>query len=157
MLTNIRIAETVDVEAITTIINAAFKQAESFFIERDRIDPAAVSNFLKTGEFVVLEDERGIAGCVYVEKRGERAYTGLLAVEPSGQGAGLGSRLMQAAEQHAREAGCRCMDLRIVNLRRELPEFYLRRGYVQTSTSPFTPGIQTKLPCHFINMSKPLK
>jgi GNAT superfamily N-acetyltransferase len=156
-LSHIRAAGPTDVEAITTIINAAFKRAESFFIERDRIDPTGVRNFLQTGEFLLLGDDSGIAGCVYLEKRGERAYTGLLPVEPSRQGAGLGSRLMQAAEQHAREVGCRFMDLRIVNLRRELPEFYLRRGDVQTSTSPFTPGIQTELPCHFINMSKPLK
>lgn len=154
---HIRTAQPADVEAITAIINAAFKRAESFFIERDRADSAAVRNFLQSGAFVLLEDERGIAGCVYVEKRGERAYTGLLAVEPSRQGSGYGSQLMQAAENHAREWGCCFMDLRIVNLRCELPEFYLRRGYVQTSTSPFTAGIQTKLPCHFINMTKPLK
>jgi len=49
------------------------------------------------------------------------------------------------------------MDLRIVSVRRELPEFYHRRGYVETGTSPFTPGLEPKLPCHFVNMSKPLR
>ena len=152
----IRIAQSSDVEAVTLVINTAFKQAESFFVERDRVDAAAVRKFLQTGEFLLLEDENGLVGCVYVEKRGERAYTGLLAVDPARQGCGLGSRLMAAAEDHCRNAGCRVMDLRIVNLRRELPEFYLRRGYRHTGTAPFTPGIATKLPCHFINMAKPL-
>jgi GNAT superfamily N-acetyltransferase len=151
-----RAAEQADVAAITGVINAAFRHAESFFIERDRVDDAAVRGFFASGQFLLLEDENGLAGCVYVERRGERAYTGLLAVDPRRQGSGLGSRLMTAAEDHCRESGCRFMDLRIVNLRRELPEFYRRRGYTETGTTPFTPGIVTKLPCHFINMSKPL-
>jgi len=151
-----RVAEGSDVEAITTVINAAFKRAESFFIERDRIDYDAVRRFMQCGQFLLLEDDRGLAGCVYVEKRGDRAYTGLLAVDPSRQKAGLGSQLMIAAEDHARESGSRFMDIRIVSLRRELPEFYFRRGYTPTGTEPFTAGLKTKIPCHFINMSKPL-
>jgi GNAT superfamily N-acetyltransferase len=152
----LRVAATGDTEAITRVINTAFKKAESFFIERDRIDAAKVRELLETGQFLLLEDERGIAACIYVEKRGERAYAGLLAVAPSRQRCGLGSRLMTAAEEHSRESGCRLMDLRIVNLRAELPDFYRPRGYLQTGTAPFTPGVATKLPCHFINMSKPL-
>jgi len=49
------------------------------------------------------------------------------------------------------------MDLRIVSVRKELPELYHRRGYVETGTSPLTPGLQPKLPCHFVNLSKPLR
>lgn len=48
------------------------------------------------------------------------------------------------------------MDLRIVNLREELPPFYRRLGYVETGTAPFQEEIKSKLPCHFVLMSKPL-
>jgi hypothetical protein len=48
------------------------------------------------------------------------------------------------------------MDLRIVNLREELPPFYRRLGYVETGTAPFPEEIKSKLPCHFVLMSKPL-
>jgi len=48
------------------------------------------------------------------------------------------------------------MDLRIVNLRLELSAFYRRRGYVETGTEVFTPGLTPKLPCHFVKMSKSL-
>ena len=156
-MAQIRTAQLADVEAITSVINAAFKKAESFFVERDRVDVSKIREFMGTGEFLLMEDESGLLGCVYVEMRGEHGYAGLLAVDPSRQGRGLGSTLMLAAEEHCRNAGCRIMDLRIVNLRRELPEFYRRRGYTETNTSPFTAGIKTKIPCHFINMSKPLK
>ena len=152
----IRTAQAADVAAIVWVINGAFKNAESFFIERDRIDAATVGKLMESGEFLVFEDEVGVAGCIYAEKRGERSYAGLLAVEPSRQQSGLGRRLMTAAKDRGRELGCRSMDLRIVNLRKELPEFYHRLGYVETGTEPFTAGVTTKIPCHFINMSKPL-
>ncbi|HXZ34210.1 MAG TPA: GNAT family N-acetyltransferase [Terriglobales bacterium] len=152
----IRIAEVADAEDITNVINAAFRRAESFFIEGDRIDSGKVCDLLKAGEFLAAFDGNTLVGCVYVERRGERAYLGLLAVDPLRQASGLGSRLMTAAEEHCKKLGCGFIDLQIVNLRRELPEFYRRRGYVQTGTAPFTAGLATKIPCHFVKMTKSL-
>jgi GNAT superfamily N-acetyltransferase len=99
-----------------------------------------------------------LAGCVYAELRGERGYFGLLAVDPTMQRSGLGSRLMDAAEQYCREAGCQFMDLTVVNLREELPEFYRRRGYAESGsgTEPFPAAARAKMPCHLVRMSKPL-
>jgi len=51
-----RVAETRDVEAIASVINAAFRQAESFLIDRDRVDLATVRELLQTGSFLVAED-----------------------------------------------------------------------------------------------------
>jgi hypothetical protein len=48
------------------------------------------------------------------------------------------------------------MDLRIANLLEELSPFYRRLGYVETGTEPFPAEIKSKLPCHFVLMSKPL-
>jgi N-acetylglutamate synthase-like GNAT family acetyltransferase len=151
----LRIAEPDDVDALTRVINAAFS-VERFFIEGDRIQADTVHKLMGTGQFLIAQDESGLAACVYVEPRGDRAYLGLLSVDPSRQRSGLGSRLVAAAEKHARASGIQNMDLRIINLRMELPEFYARRGYVTTGTSPLSPEVQTKQPCHFINMTKPL-
>jgi predicted N-acetyltransferase YhbS len=151
----IRIAEPADIEALTRLINDAFS-VEGFFIEGDRINSDAVRNLMTSGQFLIAQDDDGVAACVYVEPRGERVYLGLLSVDPSRQRSGLGSRLVAAAEEHARASGMHYMDLRIVNLRLELPEFYQRLGYLITGTSPFPPEAITKQPCHFINMSKAL-
>ena len=86
----------------------------------------------------------------------ERAYIGLLSVEPSLQGSGLGKRLMTAAEEYCRAAGCAFADLRVVNLRTELPLFYRKLGYQQTGTEPFPTEAHTEVPCHFLIMSKSL-
>jgi len=145
-----------DAPAIMAVINAAFRRAESFLIDRDRVDLEMVRSLLEKGKFLVAEDGGVLAGCVYIELRGDRAYLGLLSVDPDRQKAGLGSQLMNAAENYCARAGCRFMDLRIVNVRRELPAFYRHRGYVETGTAPFTPGLNPKVPCHFVEMSKPL-
>ena len=143
------------------VINSAFKVAEEFFCFEDRITLEEVERLFTTGTFLVAEArERGdrvLVGCVYVElKDGDRSYLGLLSVDPSQQQSGLGSLLMAAAEKHCRDMGCRVMDIWIVNLRTELTPFYQRRGYVETGTLPFPPEVQTKQPCHFITMAKPL-
>ena len=152
----LRIAEMRDAEAIVFVINAAFRQAEGFLIDRDRIDLEEVRQLLQSGDFLVADDLGFVSGCVYVEQRGDRSYLGLLSVDPRRQKSGLGSKLMSAAEDHCARAGSRYMDLRIVSVRKELPSFYRNRGYVESGTEPFPPGLNPKLPCHFVKMSKPL-
>ena len=139
------------------VINSAFRIAEEFFCFEDRITLEEVERLFTTGTFLLAESDRVLAGCVYVElKDGDRSYLGLLSVDPSHQQSGLGSLLMTAAEKHCRESGSRSMEIYIVNLRTELRPFYHRRGYTETGTLPFPPDVQTKHPCHFITMAKPL-
>lgn len=153
----VRIAEPPDARQIMAVINSAFRVAEEFFCFEDRITFEEVERLFTTGTFLVAEIDRVLGGCVYVEQKGgDRSYLGLLSVDPSQQQGGLGSLLMTAAEKHCRELGSRFMEIYIVNLRTELAPFYQRRGYVETGTLPFPPEVQTKEPCHFITMAKPL-
>lgn len=152
----IRIATSDDAPGITAVINAAFRIAEEFFIDGNRITQSEVEQLLTKGAFLLAEADDKLNGCVYVELRGERSYLGLLSVDPTSQQSGLGSQLMIEAERYCREQGSHCMDILIVNLRKELPAFYQKRGYVEKGTTPFPPDVPTRIPCHFINMSKPL-
>jgi N-acetylglutamate synthase-like GNAT family acetyltransferase len=153
----VRVAVAADAEAVSRVINTAFRKAESFLVDHDRIDLQTVQELFRTGTFLVAEENKVVVGCVHVEMRGDRSYLGLLSVNPDGQKAGVGSKVMTAAEDYCAKAGSHFMDLRIVNVRKELPEFYHRRGYVETGTAPFTAGLEPKVPCHFVNMSKPLR
>ena len=152
----IRKASHADAARITTLINVAFAVAELFFVEGDRITKEEVVESLGVGAFLVGETNGDLAGCVYVEPRGTRAYLGLLSVDPNLQQKGTGSNLMSAGEEYCRRLGCRFMDIKIVNHRTTLPDFYRKRGYVENGTSPFPPEVETKLPCHFIDMTKDL-
>lgn len=150
---NFRAASLLDTEALVRLINAAFR-VELPFIDGDRIDAEGVRSYMAKGRFLVAEDTAGLAGCVYVQLHGDRGYLGLLGVDPTRQGTGLGRELMDAAERHFREAGCRAIDLRIVSARTPLPAFYRHLGYLETGTAPFAPDVPVKVPCHYILMSK---
>jgi len=149
----LRTAVLADVEALARLINAAFR-VEQPFIEGDRINPDGVRAYLEKGKFLLAEDAAGLTGCVYVELHGDRGYLGLLGVEPRRQGTGLGRKLMTAAEDFFRQAGCVAVDLRVVSARTPLPSFYRHLGYFETGTAPFSPDVPAKLPCHYILMSK---
>lgn len=151
----IRPADSADTEALVRLINVAFR-VELPFIEGERIDPRGVRAYMEKGEFLLAEDSEGLAGCVYVELRGDRGYLGLLGVDPPRQGTGLSRRLMEAAENHFRAAGCRAVDLRVISPRTPLPSYYRHLGYRETGTAPFAPDIPVKVPCHYILMSKSL-
>lgn len=152
----IRIAVPADTEKIVALINAAFRSCEGFFVEGPRTNKTEVEQLISKGAFLLAETGDRLSGCVYVELRGKRSYLGLLSVDPARQRGGLGSFLMDVAEDYCRERGSSFMDIYIVNLRTELPAFYERRGYVATGTTPFPEDIETKLPCNLVNMSKPL-
>ena len=136
------------------VINAAFV-VERFFVDGDRTHAGEVRAYMEKGSFLVLEEAGALAGCVYLERRGDRGYFGLLAVDPAHKGKGLGRRLVAAAEDELRRAGCRAVDIQVVNLRAELPPFYRRLGYEETGTAPFEDP-RLKRSCHFIRMAKEL-
>src|ERR1700682_2972045 len=120
---HIRPAVLADAESLAALINVAFR-VEQPFIEGDRINPSGVRAYMEKGKFLLAEDAAGLTGCVYVELRGDRGYLGLLGVDPSHQGTGLGRKLMAAAQDFFRQAGCVAVDLRVVSARMSLPSFY---------------------------------
>jgi len=154
-MTSQRIATEKDVDAIVHLVNQAFL-VEQFFIERDRTDAATVRDLMQKGMFLLAEEDSELVGCVYAELRIDRGYFGMLSVDPLRQGEGIGSRLVQAVEQYFRDAGCKFSGLKIVDVRTELHAMYNQWGYVDTGTDVYDDPTPTKIPVHFINMSKPL-
>jgi len=151
----VRHAEEGDVAAVTQLVNAAF-EVERFFLGADRLNATEVRARMGRGTFLLLEDSGTVVGCIYAELRGENGYIGLLSVEPTRQGSGLSRILMNAAEEHFRERGCRLAELRVVNLRTVLPGYYRHLGYREARTEPFPADIPALLQCHFIVMTKAL-
>ncbi len=153
----IRVAEISDAEALKRLINEAFV-VERVAIEGDRIDREGVLLNMRSGSFLVHEEDGSIVGCVYVQKKENRCCLGLLSVAPSLQGTGIGRKLVVAAEEFANRESCVAMDLRIISARSEvMQKFYEQLGYSVTGTSPLPDFVVLKAPCHFIHMSKLLK
>jgi GNAT superfamily N-acetyltransferase len=152
----VRAAHRDEAPVVARLINEAFT-VEAFFKNGDRTNADEVVRMMDDGMFLVLEEPPpAIAGCVFVKFTKDRAYFGMLSIEPARQGRGCGRRLIDAVEAMCRARGCRYIDIRIVNLREELPAFYRRLGYLETGTLPFTDTERASRPCHFIVMTKAL-
>lgn len=152
---SIRDARRDDAEAVARLINTAFL-VEQFFIERDRTNPDTIRGLMEKGKFLLAEDGTNLVGCVYFDVSGERGYFGMLSIDPSRQGTGVGHRLVNNVEKYFRDASCKFSDLKIVNVRTDLHTLYHRWGYVDTGTAVYDDPTPTKIPVHFIMMSKPL-
>jgi GNAT superfamily N-acetyltransferase len=153
MSLTIRTAATDDVSRIVALLNAAFAM-EREFVDRDRTSAAEIAHYQASGTFLVVDADDGtLASCMYLEQRADRLYLGMLAVNPSQQGRGLGKQMIGAAERHAASLGCRALDIRIVDRRTELPPFYRALGFVDNGTEPLDDPLLTK-PAHFIRMTK---
>jgi GNAT superfamily N-acetyltransferase len=123
-----RTASEADAEALVSLINDAF-EIELQFFDTERIDLGETLDHLKKGTFLLAESNGRLAGCNYVELRGNAGYFGLLSVDPAYQGRGLGKTLVDQAEELCRSAGCGVMQIRVLNHRSELPPFYEKLGY----------------------------
>jgi ribosomal protein S18 acetylase RimI-like enzyme len=62
--------------------------------------------------FLALLDGR-MAGCVFLAEKKDHFYLGKLAIDPACQGQGIGRRLVEAAESHARAAGKPVIELQV--------------------------------------------
>jgi ribosomal protein S18 acetylase RimI-like enzyme len=154
---HIREATASDIAQMVPIVNAAF--AVEKFIDGTRTDEEHMSEMMRKGTFLIAEDGAGkIAASVYTELRGDRAYFGMLAVDPSRQGSGLGRKMIAAAEEFTRSYGAKHMDITVLSLRPELPPLYRKFGYIETGTEEFRPPrpIKPDTECHAIIMSKAL-
>lgn len=138
-----RTARRDEAEAIAALVNSAYRGDESRrgwtteadLLEGRRIDRAGIEELIDATDSVVLLCLGGeeIVGSVHLERTGTSAYLGLLVVRPGLQGAGIGKKLLSAAEEFVRrEWAARKMWMTVITLRDELIAFYGRRGYART-------------------------
>ncbi len=151
-----RTAGTEDLPVLVSLINKAF--AVEKFIDGTRTDEEQLSETMRKGDVLVAEREGETVACVYVELRRERAYFGMLAVDPAQQHRGLGKLMTTAAENFGRNHGCKHMDISVLSLRPKLLPLYRKLGYSEVGTEEFYPTrpLKGNVQCHCIVMSKPL-
>jgi ribosomal protein S18 acetylase RimI-like enzyme len=154
-----RTASAHDVSELVRVINLAYR-VENFFVNGDRTNDSDVRGRMarQDGEFLVVDDtDPGrLAAAVYMEIRGERGYFAMLSVDPAVQHRGLGRTLISVIEDRCRAAGCRFLDIEVVNLRDELPAFYSRLGFAPTGEAPFPDPGKLRRPAHLVVMTKAL-
>ncbi len=145
-----------DLDAIVRLVNRAFV-AESPYVEGERINAHTVAEMWTRGKFLLGEDDGTLSACIFIEPRGQAAHLGLVSVEPGRQREGLGAQLMAAAEAQCRAAGFHELELRFINHRTELENFYTRMGFVPSGVTEAAVAARVKVPFHFVQMTKPLR
>ena len=154
-----RLATPDDVPELVRVINLAYVvEADMFFGQRTNDADVRERLSRENATFLVIDGEQPgiLAGAVYVEHEAERGYFGMLSVDPSHQGRGLGRMLVKAAEIYCEDAGCRVLDLTVVHLRAGLPDFYQALGFERVGQIPYPDASLTKQPVELIQMSKEL-
>lgn len=143
----IRPAAVDDVETIVALVESAYRgdasragwTTEADLLDGQRTDADEVRSVL---EHVLVADQGGelVACCTLVPRDGH-AYFGMFAVRPGLQGGGVGSALLAAAEQRARDLRLATVEMTVISLRTDLIAFYERRGYRAIGeTRPFPYG-----------------
>jgi len=131
-----------DVPALNKLVNSAYRgeeakkgwTTEADLLEGTRIDEAALRDLIQHPDTTVLkyEDEGLLLGCVELRKEKNKLYLGMLSVNPVTQGQGIGKKLLQSSEAHARQLNCSAIKMNVIDGRQELIDWYIRHGYQLT-------------------------
>jgi ribosomal protein S18 acetylase RimI-like enzyme len=140
---NISIADQSDIPHIVTLLNMSYRGESSrkgWTTEADLIAGEVRTNaenlaqvMTEPGSVILKYVEDGnLLACVNLKKHGDRIYLGMFSVVPELQGAGIGKKMLQAAEEHAVHVECRSIYMYVISVRTELIDWYKRKGYVET-------------------------
>lgn len=133
-----------DIPDLLRVINSAYRgeasragwTTEADYLDGElRTDAGHLAELIGREQAVILkccDAGSQLAGCVFLENHAGRLYLGMLSVQPNRQAQGIGKLLLQGAEAHARQAGCRSIYMRVITLRTELIDWYVRHGYART-------------------------
>jgi ribosomal protein S18 acetylase RimI-like enzyme len=139
----ITIAANEDIAQIEKLVNSAYRgdssrkgwTTEADLLDGIRTNKDVLSGMINRGDSIVLKCNNAknqLVGCVYLQKKEEKLYLGMLTVAPDIQAQGIGKKLLQASEEYAQTQQCTAITITVISLRQELIKWYERRGYKAT-------------------------
>ncbi len=120
-----------EIEAIVELINDAYSYQNEAKGE-PRINKEKLRQRVASSQFYVVMNDSQVAGCVYTELARRYLHFGLLTVAPSLRGTGLGTAIMLAIEEYARDLNCEAIELDYMSLAPWLKPYYEKYGYAET-------------------------
>lgn len=148
----LRRATDAELPEVVDLINVAFRGSEGWavefkVVEGERITLAGLREKVraKPGTLLLVwrdESDDSLLGSVLLEPASDAVwYLGLLCVRPDAQTRQLGTTLLAASEDAAKERGAQRIRISVMTIRDTLVAWYERRGYVRTGEMrPFPYG-----------------
>jgi N-acetylglutamate synthase-like GNAT family acetyltransferase len=136
---NIRQAKGEDAEALAAVYHSAYQENRKldFPAKAESVAPDTVEAWIEVDDVYVAEKDSKIIGGVRLnETDPERIKLSRLAVDEEWKGNGIGSRLVEYAEQAAHTEDETTVWLTTPEEHPYLPEFYRSRGYEKTGEYP---------------------
>lgn len=143
-------AQAGDIPALHRLIQSAYRGAsakqgwthEADLLDGQRTDAEELADIIADDRqrLIMAHQGHNLVACVCVVSKGDnRAYLGMLSVDPALQAGGLGRQLIAEAEAVARtDFATKVMEMTVIAQRPELIAYYERRGYALTAeTRPF--------------------
>jgi len=160
-------ATAADAPALKDLLEAAYRgdsarqgwNHEADILDDERITRAELDALLADPAVTIVtaRDGRNLVGCVAVTRKDAAlAYLGMLCVLPTLQSAGLGRKLLDAAEDLARAERIAAMEMTVIDSRKSLIAWYERRGYAFTGERRPFPVLRDP-PVNFVVLEKPLR
>jgi len=141
---SVSIAQQQDISALVSLMDNAYRGEGSkqgwtseadLFIGNKRTDEETVTKLINKPGSVFLKytnEDEVIEGCVYLHKKESKLYLGMFSVAPSAQGKGIGKKLLNAADEYAKEQHCSLIFMTVITVREELIAWYEKNGYKRT-------------------------
>ena len=128
----IRDARVEDVAAIRACVDAAYSPYIAMLDGKPAAMRVNYDALVAAGEMHVYESAGKIVSCMALHSEGEVLHIGNLAVMPEHQGAGIGSEMLDYAEEVARADGLLELRLFTNEVMIENLDFYTNSGFVET-------------------------
>jgi ribosomal protein S18 acetylase RimI-like enzyme len=129
-----------DAEEINSLLNLAYRgndgwTKETDIVEGERSNIEDVNYLIKNqnSHLLTVKIDDNLVACICIEEKESKAYIGSFAVSPHQQNIGIGKLVLELAEKYAsKKLSVTEFVMAVISQRKELIEFYERRGYTRT-------------------------
>ncbi|WP_413292443.1 GNAT family N-acetyltransferase [Bdellovibrio sp. HCB185ZH] len=141
------------VEELVKLINSAYRgesskkgwTTEADLLGGQRADEDGIMELIEREGSIMLiaedDDTGNLLGCVHLENHDGKCYLGMLTVDPTLQGQGIGKMLIDEGEAIAQFWGCTHLYMTVISVRTELIKFYEKQDFRLTGEKkPFPYG-----------------
>ncbi len=139
----LELAKISDITELSNLLNQSYRgdigwTKEGHLLHGDRISEKELKDIIldQNLHFLILKNNNNIISCSSIQIKNNIGYFGLFAVKVNIQEKGIGKKVLKLSEDYAKYIlNLNKITMIVISQRKELIEYYLRRGYKKTKTN----------------------